>query len=30
MHGKTMDDLKNNKDVYQLIENHQIEKIIFL
>ena len=30
MHGKTMDDLKNNKDVYQLIENNQIEKIIFL
>ena len=27
MHGKFMEDLKNNKDVYKLIETNQIEKI---
>lgn len=30
MHGKNMDDIKANKDVYELVENKQIEKIIFL
>ena len=30
MHGKTMEDIKNNKDVYKLIETNQIEKILFL
>ena len=30
MHGKTLDDVRNNKDVYKIIENKQIEKIIFI
>ena len=30
MNGKTMEDIKNNKDVYKLIETNQIEKILFL
>ncbi len=30
MHGKTIEDIKNNKYIYQLIETKQIEKIIFL
>lgn len=30
MHGKTLEDIKNNKDVYHLVETKQIEKIIFL
>lgn len=30
MHGKTIEDIKNNKDVYSLVENKQIEKIIFI
>lgn len=30
MHGKTMEDIKNNKEIYPLIENKQIEKIIFI
>lgn len=30
MHGKTMEDIKSNPKVNQLIENHQIEKVIFL
>ena len=30
MHGKDMEDLKKNKPVYSLIENKQIEKIIFI
>lgn len=30
MHGKTIEDIKNNKDVYYLVETKQIEKIIFL
>ena len=29
-HGKNMDDLKSNVKIYELIENKQIEKIIFL
>lgn len=30
MHGKTLEDVKNNVDVNELIENKQIEKIIFI
>lgn len=30
MHGKTMNDIKLNKEVYQLIEEKYIEKIIFI
>ena len=30
MHGKNMEDIKKNKTVYRLIENKQIEKIIFI
>lgn len=30
IHGKNMEDIKNNKEVYKLVENKQIEKIIFL
>ena len=29
-HGKNMDDLKSNVKIYDLIENKQIEKIVFL
>jgi len=30
MHGKDMDDIKHNQDIFELIENKQIEKVIFL
>lgn len=30
MHGKTLEDVKNNKEINYLIETHQIEKIIFI
>ena len=30
MHGNSMEDIKNNKDVNFMVENKQIEKIIFL
>ena len=30
MHGKNMNDVKNNKNVYQLINNNEIEKVIFI
>ena len=30
MHGKDMDDIKKNKDIYNLIQNKEIEKIIFI
>lgn len=30
MHGKTIEDIKNNTEVYNLVENKQIEKIIFI
>ncbi len=30
MHGRNIEDVKNNKEIYKLIENKQIEKIIFL
>ena len=30
MHGKNVDDIKNNKQIYELIENREIQKVIFL
>ena len=30
MHGKSVEDIKNNKQIYELIENKEIQKIIFL
>lgn len=30
MHGKDVEDIKNNKEIYELVENKQIEKILFL
>ena len=30
MHGKTLEDIKKNKGINELIENKQIEKIIFI
>lgn len=30
MHGKSMEDIKNNSQVDHLIETKQIEKVIFL
>lgn len=30
MHGKNVDDLKNNKQIYELVENGEIEKVVFL
>ena len=30
MHGKNLEDIKKNKIIYRLIENKQIEKIIFI
>lgn len=30
MHGKNMEDVKNNKQVYELVENKQLQKIIFV
>lgn len=30
MHGKNVEDIKNNKQIYELIENREIKKIIFL
>lgn len=30
MHGKDLEDIKNNKEIYELVENKQIEKILFL
>ena len=30
MHGKTLEDIKKNKEINELIENKQIEKIIFI
>ena len=30
MHGKNVEDIKNNKQNYELIENREIQKIIFL
>ena len=30
MHGKNIEDLKNNKQIYELIENREIQKVVFL
>lgn len=30
MHGRTMEDIKQNKYINALVENKQIEKIIFI
>lgn len=30
MHGKNVEDLKNNRQIYELVENKEIEKVIFL
>lgn len=30
MHGKTPEDVRNNKNVYELVENKQLQKVIFL
>ena len=30
MHGKTMEDIKNNSQINFLVEKNQIEKVIFL
>lgn len=30
MHGKSLEDIKNNEEIYKLVENKRIEKIIFI
>lgn len=30
MHGKNVEDIKNNKQIYELIENREIQKVVFL
>lgn len=30
MHGNSIEDVKNNKSVYELIENKEIQKVILL
>lgn len=30
LHGRTLEDVKNNKEVYKLVENKYIEKIVFI
>ncbi len=30
MHGRTMEDIKNNVSIHFLVETKQIEKVIFL
>ena len=30
MHGKNIDDIKNNRKIYELIENREIQKVVFL
>lgn len=30
MHGKSIEDIKNNRQIYELIENREIQKIVFL
>ncbi|MCI8640931.1 MAG: stage III sporulation protein AA [Clostridia bacterium] len=30
MHGRNIDDIKNNRQIYELIENREIQKVIFL
>lgn len=29
-HGRTIEDIKNNKSIYELIENREVQKIVFL
>lgn len=30
MHGKCVEDIKNNRQIYELIENGEIQKVVFL
>lgn len=30
MHGKNIEDIKNNKQIYELIENREMQKVVFL
>ena len=30
MHGKNIEDIKNNRQIYELIENREIHKVVFL
>lgn len=30
MHGKCIEDIKNNRQIYELIENREIQKVVFL
>lgn len=30
MHGRNVEDIKNNKQIYELIENREIQKVVFL
>lgn len=30
MHGRNLNDIKNNKEINYLLETHKIEKVIFL
>ena len=30
MHGKNIEDIKNNKPIYELIENKEVQKVVFL
>ena len=30
MHGRNIEDIKNNKQIYELVENREIQKVIFL
>lgn len=30
MHGRNIEDIKNNKQIYELIENREIQKVVFL
>ena len=30
MHGKNIEDIKNNRQIYELIENREIQKVVFL
>lgn len=30
MHGKNVEDIKNNRQIYELIENREIQKVVFL
>lgn len=30
MHGRSVEDIKNNKQIYELVENNEIQKVVFL